>query len=249
MSATRKILPLLIFWLTISVCGLAQNKSDFVVNKGEVVIQMIPLEERYRFPQFEPGEVYFRNNTFIKATLNYNLLYGEMQFINHQGDTLALKGEYRTKLITIGKHVFFYAYKTGYLEVVSSYPQVKLAKKQTMELTGSEVPLKSYSMDAPLITGLESYGSPGSVLKGEDWNLLELYTQKAPGDLYFEKKTTYIIIDKNDRFYEVTKATVLKLFPKHKKAIDAYINEYNPDFNLRNDVQGLLAFCSQLDAQ
>jgi hypothetical protein len=248
MSTIKRILPLLLVWLTFSLYGLAQSTTHIKVNKGEVVTQVIPTEQQYRFPQFEPGEVYFRNNTFVRATLNYNLLYGEMLYINHKGDTLSLKGEHRLKLITVGKYVFFYAHKIGYLEVVTSYPQVKLVKKQTLELTRSEVDLGSYSVPAGIVTGNNELGI-GSVLKGKDWSLQELYTRKAPGALHFDKKATYIIVDKNDRFYKADKQTVSKLFPRHRKAIDDYIRQYKPDFKLRNDIQGLLAFCSQLDSK
>jgi hypothetical protein len=238
--------PFLLIWLTNNFYGLAQPTSNFIINKGKVVTQVIPIKEQYRFSEFEPGEVYFRNNTFGRATLNYNLLYGEMQFINHKGDTLSLKGEYKLKLITVGKHVFFYAHKVGYLEVVTNYPRVKLVKKQILELTRSQVPLKSYSVPAGIVTGNNELGI-GSVLTGKDWKLQELYTQPTPGVLHFDKKETYIIVDKNDRFYEANKYTVNKLFPRHRKAISEYLKKYKPDFNLRNDLQGLLAFCSQLD--
>jgi hypothetical protein len=251
MSAIKRILPLLIIWLTFSLSGLAQPTTDFIVNAGEVATHVIPIEEQYRFPQFDSGEVYFRDNTFIRATLNYHLLYGEMQFINHKGDTLALTEEYRLKLITVGKHVFFYAYKTGYLEVVSNYPQVKLARKQHLGITKSEVDLTSRTVGGGGAgeSGMNGQFNTGSGLSGKDWNLRELYTQKSPGDLYLAKNASYFIIDKNDRFYPAKKATVIKLFPRYKKAIDAYIKKYKPDFNLRNDLQGLLAFCSQLSVK
>ncbi|QHT69508.1 hypothetical protein GXP67_24115 [Rhodocytophaga rosea] len=250
MSSIKIILPFLINCLATSYYVLAQSTSDFIINAGEVATEIIPSEAQYRFPQFEKGEVHFRDNTFIRATLNYNLLYGEMQFINHQGDTLALTEDYKLKHITVGKHLFFYAYKVGFLEILSSYSQLKLARKLNLEIKKSAVKLVGGS-------GGTFAGGPGNNMNGpgkgssysSGFSYRELYTRKAPGDLQLAKKDTYFIVDKNDRFYEATKATVIKLFPRYKKAINAYIKEYKPDFNHRNDMQGLLAFCSQLSAK
>jgi len=178
--------------------------------------------------------------------LNYNHLYGEMQFINSKGDTLALVEDYSLKKIAIDEKVFYHVNKTGFIEVITAEGPVKLARKQNIEIIRSNFKLVGSS------GGMFS-GGPGSNMNGPSGgsnstfglSYRKLYTQKVPGELQLAKQSSYYFVDQNERVHQAKKATLLKLFSKHKKAIEQYIETNGINFAWEEDLTKLLSFCSQ----
>src|SRR5262245_23963678 len=81
----------------------AQKRAKYTINPGEKIIEKLPRNEVYTYPEFTSGKVYLKNNTVSLVRLNYNSLYAEMQFINPKGDTLSVSDEKLIRLIIIDK--------------------------------------------------------------------------------------------------------------------------------------------------
>ena len=55
-----------------------------------------------------------------------------------------------------------------------------------------------------------------------------------------------IFIDNKNKLHKALKPAVIKLYPNHKKEINAYIDSHKVDFTRQRDLVGLLSFCNQL---
>jgi hypothetical protein len=208
----------------------AQEAPVYTINAGEIVANVIPLNEQYFYGEFQQGTVWFRNGKSLSALLNYNHLYGEMQFINSQGDTLALVEENSLKNIAINEDVFYQVNKNGFAQLLTAHLPVKLARKQNLELINIKDKL----------VGMNT---------SHFFSYRKVYTQATPGELQLAKQTSYYFIDQNERVHQAKKSTLLKLFGKHKKAIEQYVEKNQPNFAREEDLKKLLEFCAQLDGE
>jgi hypothetical protein len=243
----QKILWCLLLGLGIHITVRAQEALVYTINAGEIVSAVIPLNEQYVYGEFQQGTVFFANASSLPALLNYNRLYWEMQFIDSKGDTLALVEENSLKKIAIGEELFYYVNKTGFVEVITAQFPVKLARKQNLEISRSSFKLVGPSRGV-------FAGGPGNNMNGtagtgsthtSGLSYRELYTQKAPGELQLAMQSSYYFVDQNERIYRAQRSTLLKLFGRHKKAIEDYIDTNLLDFTEEEDLKKLLAFCAQ----
>ncbi|MDO1451723.1 hypothetical protein Q0590_35950 [Rhodocytophaga aerolata] len=219
----------------------AQQAPSYIIHAGEIVSAVIPINEQYVYGEFQQGTVWFRNGNSLPALLNYNYLYGEMQFINSKADTLALVEENSLKKITIGEQVFYYMNKNGFVELLTAPLPVKLAKKQNIEIIRSNFRLVGNSGGL----GLPAPAPPTSASGTPSYNYKKLYTQKTPGELELTMQTSYYFVDQNERIYRAQRSTLLKLFGRHKKTIEAYIDTNQVDFTREKDLKKLLEYCAQ----
>src|SRR6476620_2051112 len=125
-------------WLAISCHLMAQEAEIVRAKAGEDPAKVIPLAERYRYGEFRQGKLSFANGSSSVAKFNYNILLGEMQFIDQKGDTLSLTDDYSIQVVAIGQELFYYDYPKNYLEMIADYSIVKLAAKKTLTLLESE---------------------------------------------------------------------------------------------------------------
>ena len=93
--------------LACSFCIAAQNRKSFSVNPGKKIVEEIPITEIYKYAEFKMGEVSFRNGTAADVKLNYNSVFGEMQYIDPKnGDTLSLAEEKNIRFIAVERIPF-----------------------------------------------------------------------------------------------------------------------------------------------
>lgn len=119
-------------YLLILNCHLYAQTDSWTVKAGQEIKEAISPGVRFRYPAFVSGIVYFKDGTNSQAPLDFNLLNEEMQFINPNGDTLSIDNEATIKYITINNDTFYYS--KVYLELVTSNPTVKIAKKQRLKV-------------------------------------------------------------------------------------------------------------------
>ncbi|MFD2569351.1 hypothetical protein ACFSUS_01820 [Spirosoma soli] len=220
----------------------AQTPQVIRVKGGTEGVKAIPLSERYRYDQFREGKVLYQNGTAAAAQLNYNVLLGEMQFISPNGDTLTLMDDPIVRLIGINgptsqQDLFMYDPAKGYMEIVADNNGLRLGVKQGLKTVKNEK-RGGYdqSSGASAITNYQ-YNATGNT------SIAKLDTK---GDLLLIKDKTYFIIDQNNRSYPVNKASVLKVFSKHREQVTAYLENEAIDFRQENDLKKLLKFCSEL---
>lgn len=244
----KTILVVASMWLLFCLDGQGQAKKVHIVNAGEVPIAVIPTEERFQFPDFRQGHVFFYNGKNIPALLNYNLLYKEVQFISQEKDTLSLAEEHLLKQISIGDDLFYYDNKYGYVEIVADFTSVRLARKQGILLIA-----EGEEGDHAVIDGyLEPTGGMNEIRQHKRIisnirTVNEFYNEKAKHELTLIKGVTFFLIDYNDRIHKAHKASFRKLFSRHKRMVNQYINEHTIRFHKEEDLVKLLRFCSQLE--
>jgi hypothetical protein len=234
---------LLVFTLYLGNIHLwAQTSKIYVVKSWEIPIQIIPVPDQNRYPEFREGMIYYSNKAPVFCKLNYSVLYGEMQFIAPEGDTLAIGNEHTVKKVIIGQDVFYYLYGQGFVEVIADYPALRLAHKQH-----TKVILGDY-----LSRGSDGY----SVQEGIGYNkdpmnyptLKQIYSQQTHGLMKIARETSYYFIDHNNRFYPAQKKILFELFPRKRRKIQAYIKEKQIDFKQGDALLKMVKFCSQTES-
>ena len=216
---------------------LAQAPDVIRVKGGIGKEKSIPFNERYRYEQFHDGKVLFQNGSAAGAKLNYNILLGEMQFIDAKGDTLALANEPAVRLVGVGQDLFMFDQAKGYLEVIADYSAAKLAVKQGLKTT--KVERKSaydQSSGASAITNYQFHSAGNASIAKLD----------TKGDLLLIKDRSYFFIDQNNRFHPANKASLLKVFAKHRDQINTYLASEATDFSKEDDLKKILKYCSEL---
>lgn len=207
----------------------------------------VPVSSRYRYDQFRMGRILYVNGSTGTTRLNYNILLGEMQFIDARGDTLALTDEPVVRLVGIDEiaptggvlrqDMFCYDQKKGYLELVGDYGGVKLAAKQGLRMAKSEKEGGyGQSTGSGSITTYQFYSTGTASVNRLD----------AQGDLLLIKDKNYYIVDQNNRVHPINKATILKVFSKHREQVTAYLERESVDFRKQSDLEKLLKYCSEL---
>jgi len=206
----------------------SQNKS-IEVNSTDNLKEVIPENVSMRFPQFSEGIAYFKNGTASSAFLNYNLLLGEMQFIDTKGDTLSIAKVESIDYITIGNNVFYY--EKGIHELIIESNSVKLTKKEKLEVADRQK-IGGYGM--PSSSGsIDNYSS--YALEGRVYNLA--LNQKV----FFKKYISYHILS-NKGAVIANKNGFIKTFPGSKKSIEKFLSENNIDFKKEEDLKKLFKF-------
>ena len=95
-------LYLLIF---VSAWTNAQNKEIIEASSGEDLNKKVTIQ--YLFPEFTDGYVFYAGLPRGSGKMNYNMLLGEMQFIDSENKILALDNIPDVQMIRIGNRKFF----------------------------------------------------------------------------------------------------------------------------------------------
>src|SRR5262245_46362998 len=138
-NSTNFMKKLLLFTIILSYtfCAQAQSRKSFTVNPGKKIVEEIPITEIYKYAEFRLSEVSLKNGTAANIKLNYNSVFGEMQYIDPKsGDTLSLAEEKNIKFIAVEKDTFYF--DEGWLELIGGTATVRIAKKKLLDLTNRE---------------------------------------------------------------------------------------------------------------
>lgn len=228
---------LILFFLLYAAFTFAQNTPKVYRTKnGSNISKNIPYQEQYQFEEFMPGKVYFRNGRIANARLNYNFFYGEIEFIDQKKDTLLLNDKDYMDSITVGPDIFYYLPKRGHVREIKNYGKVKLAEKQTLAV-----------LDNERESAFNHYSATSAISNYKSFSNQNGYQWMKPTDkVVFKRKYDNFFIDKNQRFYVPSKASLLKLFRDNSKEINEFIKVEKTDFSKQSDIIKLLDFCSSL---
>ncbi len=225
----KKIVILICTLLTL-ITSLSAQKDDLItVRSGSRILDYFPLQERYRYPQFAPGKVYFRNNTFSAFKMNYSYLVGEMHFIQSK-DTLVVVNKKDIKYITIEQDTFFY--DKVYMELISQKGPVMVSLNEYIKL--KEVQKKDPYGTASSGSSTQSYGSLPTDGK--------FYKLTANEDMVFQRVRDYYVSTAASGFEPYNKKGVFKLFPQNEDEIKSYLKSNDIDFKSREDLIKLAGY-------
>lgn len=223
--------------LFLAFCGLlvnfsmnAQAKRTFTVNPGQKIIDAIPVNELYTYPEFTLGTVQLKDATEAVVKLNFNYVFGEMQFIDPKnGDTLSLDQEKNIKFVAIEKDTFYF--DEVWLQFVSGNSKLKMAKKKLLEMTNKE---KLGAMEVPGFGAIETY----TKFTGSQ-HMKDLVAKEK---LTFSEHISYYFGDRFNHFSRASKKGLLKMYSKEEKQLEKWLDENKIDFLNIDDLKKLFTY-------
>lgn len=208
----------------------AQQKV-FVVNPGQRIGDVFTRQDIYAYPVFGQGTVYFNDGSNSNALMNYNSLYGEIQFIDPKGDTLSLADESRIKMLTINNDSFYFDHDHGYLQQLSKAGNLRLMRRVIIRQTSSaKIGLYNQSVEGGAASSYTVLSSGA-----HDANLM--VNEKVT----FSKEENYFFTDEKGRVQPVSRKSAEKISGK-KDAVAAYFASHNVDFKSEADLEGLVSY-------
>lgn len=225
---------MLCLFLLVTGSVFAQEGKTYTVNSIKDDNEEL-VRDAYRYPQFRPGVVHSKDGGATKALLNYHRLFDQLLFLTPSGDTLALGDLGMYKFAAVGADTF-YVQHNGYLERLTHYAGVNLAKKGVIVVVdrAKKGAYGSYSTTA----SIESRGIYND--KGGQMALL-----KPDENLIYKEKTEYFLSDSYNNFSRATKKSFYTLFRKQEKKLKEYLDAYKVDFFAEKDLLQLLAFLQE----
>jgi hypothetical protein len=225
----KKLLLFLFILFAADLFG--QDTLTIFLPADRLVSEVLTPKKIYKYPDFIPGKIFFRDGNFSEGKFNYNYLNGEMEFI--QKDTLAIAKQQmlNIKMMTVDKDTFFY--DKGYLQQVVQTPLGRLLKKQMLVVKKRE---KIGAYEQPSSTSaIESYGS-----------FTDNFGNFTPGlkvreNITLVLRSDYYFGDKFNVFLLANKKNVLKTYPNKKNSINQYLQKNKVNFKNGDDLRKLLA--------
>ena len=212
----------------------AQTKKTFTVNAGQKVVEAIPVNELYSHPEFTLGTVQLKDASEAVVKLNYNKVFGEIQYIDPEtGDTLSLAEEKNIKFVAIEKDTFYF--DEVWLQFVSGNSTLKMAKKKLLEMTNKEKP---GAMEVPGFGSIETY----TKFTGSQ-HMKDLVAKEK---LTFSEHVTYYFGDRFNRFSKASKKGLLKMYSKKEKVLENWLDDNKIDFSNENDLAKLFIYLQTL---
>jgi hypothetical protein len=227
-----KYLILFFFTILISASNLnAQNFKVVRIKAGTRAVDYFPLKDRYRYKDFIPGKVVFKSGKTNDLKLNYNFLFGEIEFIQST-DTLYISKKKDIRYV-VAQDTFFF--DGGYIEYISRGP-VKVGLRQYVKL--KEVLEEGAFGTTNRASSVDTYSSMSS--NGISYDLVPLQ------DIEVQMTVEFYLRNPNGGFIMFNKKNVLQLYPEHTDKIKAFIKSNKVDFESRNDLLDFADFLGGL---
>lgn len=217
--------------------AFAQRPERIKVKPTDGKLSAAIRSEAYYYPEFKEGEISFRSGKTIPGSLNYNMLTGEIEFINSKKDTLALANMFDVTQVSFGKDSFYYDTEShNLLKLLEDYNDTKLLVSERYELTN----IKSIGA-----FGMESNSLPPTS-SSRNQNIGDIQNKlKQNESMVYSARSSFYFADQ-EQYLPASRTNALRLFPKHRSEIKKYIKENNTNFNDKEDVSKLLQFASGL---
>ena len=227
-----------LFMLMLPGWVFAQNKQIIEANSGEDLSGKVSSQLQYLFPEFTDGEVYFKKSPKGNGKLNYNMLVGEMQFLDEDGEVMTFDvGDVVT--VNINDRIFF-PYKgrefteellstdIGQLRVLRKGNVAPYAKKGAYGTSSSTASIASYSNISA------------------DNNSRQFHLS-VTSDVLISVRYFYYLIGANGKYTQITNVkSFTKQFPVYRTQIEAFVKEHNIRFDKADDLKALLLYCNEL---
>jgi hypothetical protein len=193
------------------VNSFGQTDKTIIIKAGDDMNAL--TRQFYQYPDFQRGVVYYFSGDSAAGKLNYNLLDGQMQFMDGKGDTLALANEETIQYIRINNDLFYYSGRKC-LAFLDNYDFARLGIVRRIRLADEQ---KAGAYGLKTSTGtIENKNS----LKADQNHGLTLNE-----DLVLTKEEEFYFTDTDGDFHLLTKANLLRSFPAKKKAIENYFSD------------------------
>jgi len=211
----------MISFLTLSDAMTAQGYNIVVVKAGTKVIDYFPFRDRYRYPDFIPGQVVFKSGKSSTMKFNYNLLFNEIEFVQ-AAETLSISRKKDLRYVA-AQDTFYY--DNGFIEIISG-GQMKVGLKQYYKIRDV---LKSGAYGTTVRSGsADTYSS--ITANGLTYGLI------PNEDIEVQKMIEYYLYTPSGGYTPFVKKNILQLFPEKSNEIKAYLKTSKVDFDSRDDL-------------
>lgn len=220
--------------LFLSISLFSQELKTFKVNPGQKVYDVIGPKDRYAFPEFQSGIVYFKNDRIGGSRMNWNALIPAIEYISDKGDTLTLDNLETIRYILIAQDTFY----------VEKVPLWQFAREGNVRLARSKV---------ILVSNHQRIGSHGQVTDASVASVSHLSSSGQPmrdlvaNDIMtFKEHITYYFGNQFGQFKLASKKNLYALFGNSKKEIENYLDTHPVNYLKEADMRELLTFLSTL---
>jgi len=216
----------------------AQQKMQIVsVTQGDDLVEQANTSLQFIFPHFTAGNVMYKNGKTIDGTLNYNILLGEMQFVDPDSkEIFALADSREIDMVVIGNRIFVPSTGKEFLEILFA-ETIQLAARYK----GNRL---SHGRQTP-------YGNSSPAARSTDMTAVDaggyMTSLEAKENIKITVNTDYYLINGKKKTLITGGKTFLKVFPKDKSdSIEQFIQQNNINFNSRGSLISLMNYCHQL---
>jgi hypothetical protein len=211
--------------------GFLSAQEKVTVEAGKNIQDYFTPEETYLYRNFEPGIVIFKDGNRAEAKLNYNIVLGQMLFLQSPKDTLAIGNPEKIFFVAVKSDTFYYW--KGYHQLVETGFGKYLTKKQYVK-----------------VEDVRKGGAYGTTSSLSATNTISSYSDQNNQRARLTENQEFVVARRNEffisnskgRYWILSKQNVMKLYPKHKNAIQDFLIAENIDFNKEEDAVKLFRF-------
>jgi hypothetical protein len=214
----------------------AQRPVKILIPAGSNLSDVITPTLEFLNKDFKPGRLTFKDNTHNDTKLNYNMLNGEIMFINPGGDTLAIAKEQMLNINRVIIDTASFMYDKGYLQIVLENKEGSLAKKQQYRVLSKEK-IGGYNMPS-------STSSIDSYTRFEDGRN-NPHSLTVRENITLQLKTDYYIGDQYNLHILVNKKNLEKIFFKKRDQLETYLKQHTVDFKNEDDLKALFIYLTE----
>lgn len=222
---------------------IVESKSD-----DDDFLKQVSHYMQYLFPEFTNGSVFYKEMS-TKGKLNYNILLGEMQFV--QNDQLfSLDNVQNVFQVVIDQRKFFPFKGDEFTEEIYSNERYGLRVRYKGNLTtyGKK---GGYGMTSPAGSiSTVTVAVMNNAMSNNDNTVAVNKFQKVDQmkeDMIITVDYFYYLVGSNGKYVMIkNKNTFTKLFKEHQLQIETFIKEHNVRMNNREDLIKLLEYSTNL---
>ncbi|MDR0795423.1 MAG: hypothetical protein LBE79_05110 [Tannerella sp.] len=229
----KYLFPILLLF---SAIAFAQQRQIVEATSNDDLSGMVTTQIQFLFPEFTHGEVLFQNSPKGAGMLNYNMLVGEMQFMDNN-TVMAIEAKDVITVI-INDRKFFPYNRMEFTEELASTDHVKLRVRRK----GNVAPYakKGAYGTSSATSSITSYSS----ISGEN---SQQYGLSVKEDVLISVRYFFYLVGANGKYTQITNVKAFtKLFPAHRSQIEAYAKQNGIRFDRADDLKNLLTYCSGL---
>ena len=223
--------------LLLPVWVSAQNQLVVEATAGADIAKMVSEQMQYLLPEFTNGDVYYLGSSKGSGQLNYNMILGEMQFMEN-GQVMSLANVKNVVLVNIGNRRFYRFNDKEFAEELLSTGAVQLRVRHRATVAPHSKK-GAYGMESST-SAITSYSSINE--GGRQYNL------NVAESMLVSMKSYYYLVRTNGKYTMIKNTkTFTKLFPAYRTQIEVFVKKRNTRFDKEEDLIALLEYCSKLN--
>ena len=214
----------------------AQKREIVEAASGEDLTKTVSHQMQYLFSEFINGEVHYLGLPKGSGKMNYNMLLGEMQFLENN-EVRALANVKNVIVVNIDNRKFYPYNETEFTEELLSTNHWQLRVRRRGNVApNSKKGAYGTSSSTSSITSYSSINSGN-----------RQYDLKVVDDVLISLNCFYYLVGSNEKYVQIrNQKTFTKQFPGHNAQIEAFVKDHNIQFHNEDDLKALLEYCSKL---